>query len=1156
MRIFTKFIVGSVWVRFGASSLFCLMVACGGSSTGGNNNSQYCEQDEDCPPGFLCSGNTCVEETDSTVGPDVHTEPDISLSTNILDFQSPLLGTEVILPLTITNTGNANLVIDEIMIIEAGLMQEYHASEEGVVNITIPPSGQHVLDVSMLSQDDELDLAELRISSNDPDENPVSVQLVSSYKGQPLIRGCATDDGTNLLPEPPYLPFPYDAQDCVTSGGAPLIDFGIVQFEEPQRRILALWNSADGNAPLTISSITLSNNSGNAATYDLGFFYQDDSTGDTTQVSLPVYLSAGDLTQSINPTILYVVVDFDASVDVFPTEQLEIISNDASNSQVFIDVVGVVTGCPPDTWDINQDPSDGCEYSCVFVQSLESCLTLEDDNCDGLVNEVHPGDPNPVGCTNYHRDHDNDGFGATNDYRCLCAPDGEYNTTNDEDCEDNEYFVKPGVQESCFTPYDDNCNGNTNDDGAQGCQNYFRDLDLDGYGLASDVRCLCATEGAYTTTTAGDCDDDPAQCGAACNPSRPENCASPYDENCNGVTNEQNAMNCTTFYLDFDGDTYGTTSSECWCAAHGLYSASNISDCNDNDQNINPAATEVCDNVDNNCVGGVDEGFNLQTDVLHCGSCNNACTNAHGSTSCVGGSCTPSCASGWGNCDGDPDNGCETDLNTVTLCGSCTIDANCPPGFFCNGTVCEKKWSNGHVCTGNSQCQTGFCRDGVCCDGDCVGDCRACNISGSVGACSYHSTGTDPESNCAVDTGNPCGQTGQCDGSGGCQLEASGVVCAAAQCPLGNTYFFTDTCDGVGGCQDGGTTDCSPYVCNTGGGVCRSSCTLNSHCISGYWCSGNACVPLGNTGSACTNPSQCTSNQCWDGYCCNEQCDGPCRSCGLTGNHGTCIDHASNTDPETGCGLCRICDGNGFCTDAATGDDPKLQCTQDSQGSCDQDGECDGNGGCRLWAPGTVCVSQTCSNHTVYYNRICDGTGTCLGGTSADCNGYECLGTSCRVSCTLQSHCVTSSHYCNAANQCVTKMGNGSACGAGFECISANCVDGVCCNTACGGLCQACNVSGHVGSCWNVPNNSDPAGECGPLCRVCNGAGGCKFTPVGTDPEEDCDQHPVSTCMQDGNCNGSGACSWYPTGTQCFWDTNLPGYGPETPPAEWSTCSP
>jgi hypothetical protein len=64
------------------------------------------------------------------------------------------------------------------------------------------------------------------------------------------------------------------------------------------------------------------------------------------------------------------------------------------------------------------------------------------------------------------------------------------------------------------------------------------------------------------------------------------------------------------------------------------------------------------------------------------------CTNAHGPTSCISGVCTPTCITGYANCDGNPNNGCETDTDTdPNHCGSCTTTcASTEPA--CSGGAC------------------------------------------------------------------------------------------------------------------------------------------------------------------------------------------------------------------------------------------------------------------------------------------------------------------------------------------------------------------------------------------------------------------------------------------------------------------------------------
>jgi hypothetical protein len=82
---------------------------------------------------------------------------------------------------------------------------------------------------------------------------------------------------------------------------------------------------------------------------------------------------------------------------------------------------------------------------------------------------------------------------------------------------------------------------------------------------------------------------------------------------------------------------------------------------------------EVCNGMDDDCDGRVDEDFDLDTDPSNCGSCGHACTFANGSGACEGGTCTlQACDAGFDDCDGDPANGCEADLTSAQTCGSCS----------------------------------------------------------------------------------------------------------------------------------------------------------------------------------------------------------------------------------------------------------------------------------------------------------------------------------------------------------------------------------------------------------------------------------------------------------------------------------------------------
>src|SRR5206468_3170162 len=85
--------------------------------------------------------------------------------------------------------------------------------------------------------------------------------------------------------------------------------------------------------------------------------------------------------------------------------------------------------------------------------------------------------------------------------------------------------------------------------------------------------CWCSATGNYRAAVGGDCDDNPAACGAACHPNGTEICDT-YDNDCDGTVDNapQNASGCTTSYLDADNDTYGVTgNTQCWFSATGTF---------------------------------------------------------------------------------------------------------------------------------------------------------------------------------------------------------------------------------------------------------------------------------------------------------------------------------------------------------------------------------------------------------------------------------------------------------------------------------------------------------------------------------------------------------------------------------------------------------
>jgi hypothetical protein len=92
----------------------------------------------------------------------------------------------------------------------------------------------------------------------------------------------------------------------------------------------------------------------------------------------------------------------------------------------------------------------------------------------------------------------------------------------------------------------------------------------------------------------------------------------------------------TYYYADRDGDAYGDQYGALFAQAPLPGYVTDNSDCDDWNSLISPAASEMCDSIDNNCDGVIDEGAicpNFQ--VCENGACVSCCLNNGGST-CTG----------------------------------------------------------------------------------------------------------------------------------------------------------------------------------------------------------------------------------------------------------------------------------------------------------------------------------------------------------------------------------------------------------------------------------------------------------------------------------------------------------------------------------------
>ena len=500
------------------------------------------------------------------------------------------------------------------------------------------------------------------------------------------------------------------------------------------------------------------------------------------------------------------------------------------------------------------------------------------------------------------------------------------------------------------------------------------------------------------------------------------------------------------------------------------------------------------------------------TDGSVCGgTCNGSSATACGypgaSTQCRAASCTngvetlPASCAGTGSCPALTTQSCGAYICGATACKTtCAGDADCASGNYCDGTnACVPKKALAAACGGDHECTSGNCVDGFCCNASCNGECEACDVTGSVGTCSAV-TGAPHGSRtaCATD-GTVCG--GTCDGThtASCTYPGNSVSCRNGSC-TGGVATLPESCNGAGACPAVQTQTCAPFTC--GPTACNGNCSADSDCTAGNWCSGGVCVPLLGQGQSCGGANQCGSQHCVDGVCCDTACNGQCQACAESGSVGTCTAVA---------GAPRV---------------PRTPCASDGS-LCG--GACDGTNGAACAYPGgsTTCRSPSCSAGVAVLAASCDGAGSCPSEQDVSCAPFTCGANACNGNCTVDGDC-TAGNYC-AAGVCTPQNGPGVACGASDQCTSGNCVDGVCCDTACNGQCQACDVAGSAGTCANVigaPHGGrQPCATDGSVCGgVCDGssATACAYPAASTICRGASCSAGVAT-LQAG-CDGAGNC--------------------------------
>ena len=404
------------------------------------------------------------------------------------------------------------------------------------------------------------------------------------------------------------------------------------------------------------------------------------------------------------------------------------------------------------------------------------------------------------------------------------------------------------------------------------------------------------------------------------------------------------------------------------------------------------------------------------------------------------------------------------DLKAAGEACACAIECTtgaCERGVCCAGAACGGLRPLAAACEGSSECVSGFCADGVCCNVACTGACVACNLTDREGECAPMPAGSeDRHGVCRRDSPETCGQSGICNGQGGCAKYALGTACRLSSCSGREQFVPASLCDGDGVCVHGTSLSCEPSTCEGGG--CLASCTTSTQCVAPASCVSGSCGPKG-IGQDCGTGDQCQSGNCVDGVCCETACTGRCTFCAAPDSRGRCVPVRAGTMDQR----------------AARGEsNPALICADQGPSSCGTNGRCDGQGGCQRYRDGTVCRDGSCDagNNTATAAGTCND-GSCQVPPARSCAPYQgCSGLGCRNSCGTDGQC-SAGNVCTAGD--CGKRPDGAVCSRASECASNNCAQGRCCNGPCGGTCQSCALPGREGECSNVPvGGADPAGIC------------------------------------------------------------------------------
>ncbi len=224
------------------------------------------------------------------------------------------------------------------------------------------------------------------------------------------------------------------------------------------------------------------------------------------------------------------------------------------------DIIDEETACYDDDSDGLSELEGDCDDTNDEIKPGGSeVYNSEDDDCDGYVDEGTEGyDDDGDGYTEIAGDCDdssgsarpggtetadgldNDCDGTVDEGTTGYDDDGDGYSEDAGDCNDADSTVSPRATEACGDGIDNDCDDSADEENASGCNTYYYDYDGDAYGSSAvSGRCLCSTDGYYSSRYNTDCYDYSASANpAATSYYTTHRGDSSYDYNCDSASTQ------------------------------------------------------------------------------------------------------------------------------------------------------------------------------------------------------------------------------------------------------------------------------------------------------------------------------------------------------------------------------------------------------------------------------------------------------------------------------------------------------------------------------------------------------------------------------------------------------------------------------------------